>query len=107
MTPIPNNTRTIKLNQMCVSKNYQNQKFGSQLLEKAEIFAQLLGYEVIELESRDNVLDFYKKHGYEIVGDEFFEKFGMKHFKMLKVLRCADLTSKFKQDLDGMKRLRV
>lgn len=75
----------VKLRQMCVDKPYQSAGYGSMMLKKAEMICKHYQYGNIELHARASAVNFYSKHYYRIVGDEF-QEVGIPHFKMTKTL---------------------
>ncbi len=79
------NEQTVQLRQMAVSGFYQNKGLGSELLAFAEQTAIQHNYKYIYLHARKTAVNFYKKQGYSIEGDQFMEV-GIPHFEMLKVL---------------------
>ena len=84
LTPI-NNT-VIKLRQMAVRSDYRGKGIGVAIIEFAEHLATENKFSILMMHARDPVLDFYKKCGYQIDGEQFFEV-GIGHHKMQKELR--------------------
>lgn len=74
-----------KIRQVAVSSKYQGAGIGTKLMDYAEMHAQELGYQSIELHARAKVIPWYESIGYEIVGDSFMEV-GIPHAKMIKSL---------------------
>ncbi|MEO8332117.1 MAG: GNAT family N-acetyltransferase [Gallionella sp.] len=66
---------------------------GRALIERLEELARAQGAERIVLNARDNVLGFYQRFGYSVIGPgpTMFDK--VKHSKMEKVLRDDKATS--------------
>lgn len=83
LTPV--NTYTVKMRQVAVSEEYQGQGIGTRLVSFAEKKALELGYRQIVLHSRKTAVSFYRKTGYEIIGDEFMEV-SIPHYAMKKDL---------------------
>jgi predicted GNAT family N-acyltransferase len=79
------NEDTIQLRQMAVATEVQGTGVGAAILQFAEETAKGRGYKVLMMNARDAVLDFYKKCGYDIAGDQFFEV-GIPHHVMEKKL---------------------
>lgn len=81
----PKDNAVIQLRQMAVRKDLRGKRIGAAIIEFAEEVAKENNFSVLMMHARDPVIDFYKKCGYEIEGDQFFEV-GMGHHKMQKQL---------------------
>ncbi len=81
----PKSKTTLQLRQMAVHENYRGQHIGAAILEFAETVAKERNFSILMMHARDPVIDFYKKCGYQIAGEQFFEV-GMGHHKMQKQL---------------------
>ena len=81
LTPI-NNT-IIQLRQMAVRSDYRGKGVGAAIIDFAERLANENKFSILMMHARDPVLDFYKKCGYEICSEQFFEV-GIGHHKMQK-----------------------
>ena len=81
----PREDGIIQLRQMAVRKDYRGKKIGAAIIEFAEEVAKENDFSTLMMHARDPVIDFYKKCGYEIAGDQFFEV-GIGHHKMQKQL---------------------
>lgn len=81
----PIDGETIKLRQMAVSSSCQGQGVGAKIVAYAEEFIASRGFAEIELHARKVAQLFYKKLGYTIKGNEFFE-INIPHVKMVKEL---------------------
>lgn len=68
------------IGRVCVDKNYRHLGFGSKIMRFAE---KQITTSRIELHAQCRVKDFYKKLGYQSVGEEFLEA-GIKHITMIK-----------------------
>jgi len=79
------NESTIQLRQMAVRKDQQGKGIGAAIVNFAEATARNLGYAVLMMHARDPVIEFYKKCGYQTVGEQFFEV-GIGHHQMEKNL---------------------
>lgn len=82
LTPRENDAQ---LRQMAVKKDQQGKGIGAAIVEFAEEVAKENGFPVLMMHARDPVIEFYKKCGYKIVGEQFFEV-GIGHHKMQKEL---------------------
>lgn len=83
LTPLENGV--MQLRQMAVRGDYQGKGIGAAIIECAEDVARENEFEMLMMHARDPVIDFYKKCGYRIIGEQFFEV-GMGHHKMQKQL---------------------
>jgi predicted GNAT family N-acyltransferase len=81
----PKENGIIQLRQMAVRIDYRGKKVGAAIIGFAEQVARENNFSLLIMHARDPVIDFYKKCGYEIEGDQFFEV-GMGHHKMQKQL---------------------
>jgi N-acetylglutamate synthase-like GNAT family acetyltransferase len=75
----------IQLRQMTVRKDFRGKRIGAAIVEFAEEVAKENNFSVLMMHARDPAIEFYKKCGYEIKSDQFFEV-GMGHHKMQKQL---------------------
>jgi len=83
LTPL--NEQTAQLRQMAIAAFCQGKGLGGELLSYAESVAREYRFEYIYLHARKVAVDFYKKQGYSIEGDQF-EEVGIPHFEMIKKL---------------------
>lgn len=84
--PPPNETgKWAQVGRMAVLKAHRKADVGSKLLTALEDEARRQGVNGIVLHSQTYALGFYKKHGYEELGNEFDEA-GIKHLEMRKRL---------------------
>jgi N-acetylglutamate synthase-like GNAT family acetyltransferase len=81
----PRENGLIQLRQMAVRPDHQGKRIGAAIIDFAEEVAKQNGFTTLIMHARNPVIDFYKKCGYQISGDEFFEV-GMGHHKMQKNL---------------------
>jgi N-acetylglutamate synthase-like GNAT family acetyltransferase len=81
----------IQLRQMAVAAKLQGQRIGATILDFAEQTAREKGYSLLFMHARNPVIPFYKKNGYHIVGEEFFEV-GIGHHRMEKELVISEQT---------------
>lgn len=78
---VPLSSDLAKLRQMAVHENYQRQGLGSRLIRQIESALQQRGFQVIELNAREEAVNFYQRLGYQTAGDRFIEV-GIGHWKM-------------------------
>lgn len=76
---------TIRLRQMAVSKVLQGKGIGRVLMIFAENIARDKGFKQLTMHARNNAVGFYKKLGYDIIGNEFIEV-TIPHYLMQKIL---------------------
>ena len=76
---------TVQLRQMAVDNTQQKKGVGAAIVAFAEDVAKEKSYCVLMMHARDSVLDFYRKSGYSIAGEQFFEV-GIGHHRMQKKL---------------------
>ncbi|HEY0066427.1 MAG TPA: GNAT family N-acetyltransferase [Flavisolibacter sp.] len=76
---------SIQLRQMAVDNSLQGKGVGAAIVSFAEQTARHHGYRLLTMNARDVVLDFYRKCGYTVAGDQFFEV-GIPHHRMEKRL---------------------
>lgn len=82
----PRENGIIQLRQMTVREDYRGKKIGAAIVEFAEEAARENNFSILMMHARDPVIEFYKKSGYQIAGEQFFEV-GMGHHKMQKQLK--------------------
>lgn len=76
---------TVRLRQMAVLNDLQGKGIGKALTIFAENIARDHGYRIMNMHARKNVVGFYEKMGYKVIGDEFIE-ITIPHFIMEKEL---------------------
>ena len=81
----PLDALTIKMKQVAVSGERQRAGVGSQLIAFAEGFARQRGYGAMVAHARMTALDFYRRLGYSVSGEEFVEV-TIPHFLVTKTL---------------------
>ncbi|MEP7228909.1 MAG: GNAT family N-acetyltransferase [Ginsengibacter sp.] len=79
------NKDCVRLRQMAVQNNLQGKGIGAAMLNFAENVARDTGYKMVTMHARLTAIGFYRKSGYKITGDEFFE-LAIPHFIMEKKL---------------------
>ena len=82
----PKENGVIQLRQMAVRPDRQGKRIGAAIIQFAEQLATEQGFTTLLMHARNPVIDFYRKCGYHISGEEFFEV-GIGHHKMQKPLR--------------------
>ena len=63
----------MQLGRMAVLKEYRGQGIGSALLEKAMTIAKLNQLSAIYISAQCHAIDFYKKFGFEVKSDIYFD----------------------------------
>jgi len=76
---------TVRLRQMAVPNNLQGKGIGRALMIFAENIARDMGYKTMIMHARKTALGFYKKLGYNAIGEEFVEV-TIPHYVMEKTL---------------------
>jgi ribosomal protein S18 acetylase RimI-like enzyme len=73
-----------RLRGMATDRVYQGKGLGRKLILKAEEILKVRKADVLWFNARIGALDFYKKLGYEIIGEEFDIQYIGGHFNMYK-----------------------
>jgi len=81
----PKDEYVVQLRQMAVKSNTQKSGIGRFIISNAEKIAKEKGFAQLMMHARDNVIPFYEKCGYTIVGDGF-EEVNIPHHVMIKTL---------------------
>lgn len=74
---------TYRIERVAVRKEARKRGLGAKLIQEAEAKITALGGKQITLKSEDIAINFYKKMGYEAIGNEIIE-YGFSHQKMVK-----------------------
>ena len=82
---VEENATTVRLRQIAVLSNLQGKGIGRALINFTENIARDRGYRTISMHARKNVVDFFKRMEYKIVGEEFIE-ITIPHYVMEKKL---------------------
>jgi GNAT superfamily N-acetyltransferase len=82
---VEENTVTVRLRQMAVLSNLQGKGIGRAIMNFAENIARDRGYRIISMHARKNVVPFFERLDYRIVGNEFIE-ITIPHYVMEKKL---------------------
>jgi GNAT superfamily N-acetyltransferase len=76
---------TVRLRQMAVLNDLQGKGIGRALMNFAENIARDRGYKIISMHARKNVVGFYERMDYRVIGAEFIE-ITIPHYLMEKKL---------------------
>jgi GNAT superfamily N-acetyltransferase len=76
---------TVRLRQMAVLNDLQGKGIGRALMHFAENLARDRGYKIISMHARKNVVGFYERMDYRVIGSEFIE-ITIPHYLMEKKL---------------------
>lgn len=76
---------SVTLGRVVVLPEYRGRKLGKRVVEEAEQWIRELGYGRIEIESRTEVMDFYRKAGYTVI-DEAVRRNGV--FDCVRMVKC-------------------
>lgn len=82
---VEENPTIVRLRQVAVLSNLQGKGIGRALINFTENIARDRGYKVISMHARKNVVDFFKRMDYYVVGEEFIE-ITIPHYVMEKKL---------------------
>jgi N-acetylglutamate synthase-like GNAT family acetyltransferase len=72
---------------MAVDANYQGKGLGKLIVAKLEEEAKAIGLTSIELQARENALEFYKSQGYEVKETSFKLWDIIQHYLMIKEIK--------------------
>lgn len=72
---------------MAIDTDYQGQGLGKLIIKKLEEEANKMGLKLIELQARENAVEFYKACGYTIKEKSFFLWDIIQHFLMTKSIK--------------------
>jgi len=75
----------VRLRQMAVLNDLQGKGIGRALMNFAENLARDRGYKIISMHARKNVVGFYERMDYKVIGSEFVE-ITIPHYVMEKKL---------------------
>lgn len=75
----------VRLRQMAVLNDLQGKGIGRALMNFAENLARDRGYKIISMHARKNVVGFYERMDYRVIGEEFVE-ITIPHYLMEKKL---------------------
>lgn len=76
----------VSLGRVVVLPEYRKRGLGTRVISEAENWAKELGYSIVEIDSRIEVKDFYKKIGYVQTGSEVITSGVFECIKMKKNL---------------------
>ena len=72
---------------MAVEENYRGRGIGSLIISELEKRVRETEATKIVINSHDKAVEFYKKHGYEVINESYNLYGEIPHFKMLKIIR--------------------
>jgi len=72
---------------MAVDNSYQGQGLGRLILNFLEQEARTMGLHTVELQARENAVEFYKSNGYTIKEKSFLLWGIIQHYLMTKTLK--------------------
>lgn len=81
-----NNSEEGQIRSMAVREDFQGKGLGSSIIKFIEQKAKEEKLNLITLDSRENAVKFYEKHGYEVIGSSYLLFGVIPHFKMKKTL---------------------
>jgi N-acetylglutamate synthase-like GNAT family acetyltransferase len=81
-----NENKVGQIRYMAVDKAWQGKGLGKSILEALEKKALDLGFKTIELQARENAVEFYKNNGYTVEEKSFLLWGQIQHYKMSKIL---------------------
>jgi ribosomal protein S18 acetylase RimI-like enzyme len=85
--PFFKNNPAFQIRGMAVLNNFQKKGFGKKLVNYCENYVKEQNSTLIWFNARENAVGFYKKLGYETIGDAFEIKDIGAHYVMFKKLR--------------------
>ena len=80
--------QSAELRRMRIQRDFQDQGYGSQLLQELERLAFQSGISILTFETaktRPLTLEFYRKHGYQQTGSGFYGKVETIHFRKVLI----------------------
>jgi predicted GNAT family N-acyltransferase len=72
-----------KVGRVATLKSYRGNGYASIMMRSIESYACKLGLTELTLNAQESSLDFYKKLGYQVISERFFEA-NIPHFRMTK-----------------------
>jgi predicted GNAT family N-acyltransferase len=72
-----------KLERIAVRKSYRGRDLGHKLTEFMISAAQERGFQKFKVHAQAYLVDFYRQHGFEIIGD-VFQEVGIDHYLMIR-----------------------
>jgi len=72
-----------KLERVAIRKSYRGRNLGHELTDFMLSVAKEQGFKKFKVHAQSYLTDFYRKHGFEIVGDMFKEA-GIDHYLMIR-----------------------
>ncbi|OHB35837.1 MAG: GNAT family N-acetyltransferase [Planctomycetes bacterium GWA2_39_15] len=71
-----------KLERVAIRKSYRGKNFGHKLTDFMISVAKEQGFKKFKVHAQSYLADFYKQHGFEIIGD-LFKEAGIDHYLMI------------------------
>ncbi len=72
-----------KLERIAVRKEWRGNNYGHQLVDFMIRYCLDLGFHTMKMNAQAHLVDFYAKHGFERVGEMFYEA-GIEHYQMVR-----------------------
>ena len=72
-----------KLERIAVRKEWRGNNYGHQLVDFMIRYCLNLGFHTMKMNAQAHLVDFYAKHGFERVGEMFYEA-GIEHYQMVR-----------------------
>lgn len=80
-----NDGNTFHIGRVAIIKEYRGKHLGIEIMQTAEKEIKLSNTKQIEVSAQVRVKEFYKKLGYDEVGEVYFDEF-LEHIRMVKIL---------------------
>lgn len=80
-----NESETFHIGRVAIIKEYRGKHLGNKIMQIAENEIKSEGGQIVEVSAQVRVSEFYKKLGYNKVGDIYFDEY-CEHIRMVKVL---------------------
>lgn len=80
-----NESETFHIGRVAIIKEYRGKHLGNKIMQIAKNEIKSEGGQIVEVSAQARVSEFYKKLGYNKVGDIYFDEY-CEHIRMVKVL---------------------